>query len=86
MPRPYPSEFRARAVALVWAGKPASTVAYEPPGMSGDSDVSRVARSVLTALLYALRHQPDGHHPKELVAVGADPAALGLRSAGRVIG
>jgi transposase len=29
MPRPYPSEFRARAAALVRAGKPASTVAYE---------------------------------------------------------
>lgn len=29
MPRPYPPEFRARAVALVQAGKPASTVAYE---------------------------------------------------------
>lgn len=27
MPKPYPPEFRARAVALVQAGKPASTVA-----------------------------------------------------------
>ena len=30
MPRPYPSEFRARAVALVRAGKPISHVAAEP--------------------------------------------------------
>jgi transposase-like protein len=29
MPRPYPSEFRARAVALVRAGKPVTQVAVE---------------------------------------------------------
>lgn len=29
MPRPYPAEFRARAIALVRAGKPAKDVAFE---------------------------------------------------------
>jgi len=29
MPRPYPAEFRARAVALVRAGRPVSRVAFE---------------------------------------------------------
>lgn len=29
MPDPYPAEFRARAIALVRAGKPAKDVAFE---------------------------------------------------------
>ena len=37
------------------------------------------ARRVLAAVPNALRDQPDGHHPEDLVAVGAHAAALGLR-------
>ena len=36
-------------------------------------------RSGLAALPHPLRHQPDGHHAQEFVAVGQDPAALGIR-------
>ena len=37
------------------------------------------ARSGLAALPHPLRDQPDGDHPEGIVAVGAHPAALGVR-------
>jgi putative transposase len=38
-----------------------------------------LARSLLAALSHPLRHQPHGHHPEELLALGADAVALGVR-------
>ena len=42
-------------------------------------DRRHAARRILAALPHPLRDQPDGHHPEELVAVGAHPVALGVR-------
>ena len=53
---------------------------------AGGRDRRHVARSELATLQNPLHHQPDGDHPEELVAVGAHPAAFGVRSARRAIG
>ena len=45
-------------------------------------DRCHLAGCIVAALQNALRHQPDGDHPKVLLAVGAYPAALGIRPTG----
>ena len=49
------------------------------PRRAARRDRRHPARGLLAAVPHPLRHQPDGHHPEELVAVGAHPAALGVR-------
>jgi putative transposase len=46
---------------------------------AGRRDRRHRGRSDVAALPHALRDEPDGHHPQGIVAVGAHPAALGLR-------
>ena len=51
------------------------------PRWSFGGDRCHLAGCILAALQNALRHQPDGDHPTVLLAVGAHPAALGVRPA-----
>ncbi len=53
------------------------------PRRAAGRDRRHPARSGLAALQNPLRDQPDGDHPEVILAVGAHPAALGLRPARR---
>jgi hypothetical protein len=55
------------------------------PRRAGRGDRRHLARSVLAALPHSLHGQPHVGLPEELLALGADPAALGVRPSRRRI-